>query len=208
MSNRISILSKHSSKDRLQAYALLLLGVIFLILAWLLHPSTRDYPVGVLLLGLGMLLAAVINPFRLVSASFLVTFLGIAVFLAFKHLIPGNQNSLFLHPRHRTCASWHRIDGPARLCESWSRDTRFTGNHCGHSRVPPGSRAYTPHFYSLYAFALAARFWPASSWIGLPISHIPQNKGLMPCRSARSAEQCSESSCALCCLSQQMVQFT
>jgi len=26
-----------------------------------------------------------------VSASFLVTFLGIAVFLAFKHLIPGNQ---------------------------------------------------------------------------------------------------------------------
>ena len=91
MSNRISILAKHSSKDRLQAYALLLLGVIFLILAWLLHPSTRDYPAGVLLLGLGMLLAAVINPFRLVSASFLVTFLGIAVFLAFKHLIPGNQ---------------------------------------------------------------------------------------------------------------------
>lgn len=91
MSNRISILSKHSSKDRLQAYALLLLGVVFLILAWLLHPSTRDYPAGVLLFGLGMLLAAVINPFRLVSASFLVTFLGIAVFLAFKHLIPGNQ---------------------------------------------------------------------------------------------------------------------
>jgi hypothetical protein len=91
MTNSLSLPSKNVSKDRLQAYALLLLGVVFLVLAWLLHPNTSEYPVGVLLLGLGMLLATVINPFRLVSASFLVTFLGIAVYLAFKHLIPGNQ---------------------------------------------------------------------------------------------------------------------
>jgi hypothetical protein len=91
MSTRLSLPTKNISKDRLQAYALLLLGVVFLIMAWLLHPSTGEYPVGVLLLGMGMLLATVINPFRLVSASFLVTFLGIAVYLAFKHLIPGNQ---------------------------------------------------------------------------------------------------------------------
>ena len=91
MSIRLSLPSKNVSKDRLQAYTLLLLGVVFLVLAWLLHLSTGEYPVGVLLLGLGMLLAAVINPFRLVSASFLVTSLGIAVYLAFKHLIPGNQ---------------------------------------------------------------------------------------------------------------------
>ena len=91
MSNRLSVHSKNSSKDRLQAYALLLFGAVFLILSWLLHPSTRDYPVGVLLLGIGMLFGAVINLFRLVSASFLVTFLGIAVYLAFKHIIPGNQ---------------------------------------------------------------------------------------------------------------------
>lgn len=89
--SKIFILSKNISKDRQQAYVLLLLGVVFLVLAWLLHPSTGEYPVGVLLLGLGMLLATAINPFRLVSASFLVTFLGIAVYLAFKRLIPGNQ---------------------------------------------------------------------------------------------------------------------
>ena len=91
MSNRLSLPSKKVSKDRLQAYALLLLGVVFLVLAWVLHPNTGEYPVGVLLLGLGVLLATVINPFRLVSASFLVTCLGLAVYLAFKHLIPGNQ---------------------------------------------------------------------------------------------------------------------
>ena len=74
-----------------QAYVLLLLGVVFLVLAWLLHPTTGDYPVGVLLFGVGMLIASLLNPYRLVSASMLVTLLGLATFLTFKHLIPGNQ---------------------------------------------------------------------------------------------------------------------
>ena len=38
-----------------------------------------------------MLIACIINPYRLVIASFLTTTLGIAVYLFFKHLIPGNE---------------------------------------------------------------------------------------------------------------------
>jgi hypothetical protein len=76
---------------RQQAYALLLLGVVCLVLAWLLHPNPFSYPLGVLLLGIGMLIAALLNPGRLVIAASLTTALGIAVFLGFKHLIPGSQ---------------------------------------------------------------------------------------------------------------------
>jgi hypothetical protein len=91
MSKKFSMHAVNHTHKLRQAYALLLLGVVFLVLAWLLHPSTRDYPVGVLLFGAGMLMASLLNPYRLVSASMLVTLLGIATFLTFKHLIPGNQ---------------------------------------------------------------------------------------------------------------------
>src|SRR5438045_1924719 len=91
MSKKISMRAVNHTHKLRQAYALLLLGVVFLVLALLLHPSTRDYPVGVLLFGVGMLIASLLNPYRLVSASMLVTLLGIATFLTFKHLIPGNQ---------------------------------------------------------------------------------------------------------------------
>jgi hypothetical protein len=91
MSKKFSMRTINHTHKLRQAYALLLLGVVFLVLAWLLHPSTHDYPVGVLLFGVGMFLAALLNPYRLVSASLLVTLLGIATFLTFKNLIPGNQ---------------------------------------------------------------------------------------------------------------------
>src|SRR6266849_2287309 len=91
MAKRISVRAASRSNNLRQAYALLLLGVVFLILAWLLHPSTRDYPIGVLVFGIGMLIASILNPYRLVSASLITTLLGIAVFLAFKPLIPGDQ---------------------------------------------------------------------------------------------------------------------
>jgi len=44
-----------------------------------------------MIFGFGMLIACIINPYRLVIASFLTTTLGIAVYLFFKHLIPGNE---------------------------------------------------------------------------------------------------------------------
>ena len=90
-SRKSSIRAIHHTHKLRQAYALLLLGIVFLVLAWLLHPSTSSYPVGVLLFGIGMLIASLLNPYRLVSASMLVTLLGLATFLTFKHLIPGNQ---------------------------------------------------------------------------------------------------------------------
>ncbi len=91
MSKKTSSFSTNNAKNRLQAYLLLLIGVIFLLLAWIIHPSTGEYPIGVLLFGIGTLVASALNPFRLLSAGFLITFLGIAVFLTFKHLIPGNE---------------------------------------------------------------------------------------------------------------------
>ncbi len=84
-------LEARSSHERRQALALVILGVIFLLGALLLRLNTNEYPVGVLLLGIGMLIATIFNPYRLTIAASLVTALGIAVFLFFKHLIPGGQ---------------------------------------------------------------------------------------------------------------------
>jgi len=74
-----------------QAFALLISGFLCLLAALLLHPSIGIYPIGVMVFGIGMLIACIVNPYRLVIASFLTTALGIAVFLFFKHFIPGNE---------------------------------------------------------------------------------------------------------------------
>jgi|SRR5579863_382442 len=91
LDKKFSIRAISRARKFRQVYVLLILGVVSLLAAWLIHPSTRDYPIGVLVLGLGMLISVAFNPYRLVAASFLTTLLGIAVFLAFKNLIPGNQ---------------------------------------------------------------------------------------------------------------------
>ena len=80
--------SRHVNSRR-QAYALLLLGVVFLIIAWLgiLDP----YSLGVLLLGLGILGVAPFNPRRFLSAGWLMASLGVATFLMFRHSIPDSQ---------------------------------------------------------------------------------------------------------------------
>src|SRR5579859_3106418 len=91
MTKEFSIRATSHTRNRRQAYMLLLLGIICLLAAWLLHPDTTVYPVGVMVLGVGMLIASIINPYRLMIASLLVTLLGIAVFLFYKHIIPGNQ---------------------------------------------------------------------------------------------------------------------
>jgi hypothetical protein len=79
------------TSQQCQASVLLLLGVLFLPGAWLLHSSPSDYPVGVLLLGIGMQISSLLHPGRLLIASSLTTAIGIAVFLAFKGLIPSDQ---------------------------------------------------------------------------------------------------------------------
>ena len=80
--------SRHVNSRR-QAYALLLLGIVFLIVARLgiLNP----YSLGVLLLGLGILGVAPFNPRRFLSAGWLMASLGVATFLMFRHSIPDSQ---------------------------------------------------------------------------------------------------------------------
>jgi len=75
--------------NRRQPYALLLLGVVFLFIAWLgiLNP----YAVGVLLFSLGMLAGAPLNPRRFLSAGWLTTSLGVATFLMFRNYLPASQ---------------------------------------------------------------------------------------------------------------------
>ncbi len=72
-----------------QAYVLLLLGVVFLAIAWLgiLNSSS----LGVLLFGLGMLGVAPLNPRRFLSVGWLTTSLGVATFLMFRQYIPDSQ---------------------------------------------------------------------------------------------------------------------
>src|SRR2546423_15322413 len=91
MSRKFSGHAVTRAKNLYQAYVLLLLGIIFLLLAWLLHPSTSEYPIGVMMLGIGMAIAPLLNPYRLGIASWLTTLLGIRVFLSFIHRIPGDQ---------------------------------------------------------------------------------------------------------------------
>ena len=79
------------ARNRRQALLLLLFGIICLLAAWLAHPSTSTYPLGVLVLGAGILIAALVNPYRLMIAGWLIFLLGIAVFLFFSGHISGAQ---------------------------------------------------------------------------------------------------------------------
>jgi hypothetical protein len=80
----------HTNRIR-QTYVLLGLGVVFLLAALILRLNSYAYPLGVLLLGIGLLIGSFLYPPRLMIAGWLVTPLGVAVFLTFKHLIPGGQ---------------------------------------------------------------------------------------------------------------------
>ena len=88
MAKNISRRTTMRARSRQQAVTLLILGVICLLLAWLWHPA---YPLGVLVLGLGMSIAALLNPYKLTGASWLVTLTGLAVFLIFHRNVPGSQ---------------------------------------------------------------------------------------------------------------------
>ena len=79
------------ARDRRQALLLLLFGIVCLLVAWLVHPSTTTYPIGVLVLGAGIFIAALVNPYRLMIAGWLTLLLGIAIFLFFGGHISGAQ---------------------------------------------------------------------------------------------------------------------
>jgi hypothetical protein len=89
MQRPFSVPAGSRATNRRQAYALLLLGVVFLAVAWL--GMFNSYSVGVLLFGLGMLGVAPLNPRRFLSAGWLMTSLGVATFLMFRHYIPDSQ---------------------------------------------------------------------------------------------------------------------
>jgi hypothetical protein len=80
--------SAYSNNYR-QTYVLLLLGFVFLTLAWL--GMFHSFSIGVLLFGLGMLGVAPFSPRRFLSAGWLMTSLGVATFLMFRHSIPDSQ---------------------------------------------------------------------------------------------------------------------
>lgn len=91
MAKKFSVRASMHAKGRQQAQALLLFGVVLILAAWLLHPDPGVYPIGVLLLGVGMLIAALLNPARLMAAGWLISLLGLAVFLFFRRLIPPGE---------------------------------------------------------------------------------------------------------------------
>src|SRR6266700_7133275 len=89
MQHPFSMSASSRANNRRQAYVLLLLGVIFLAVAWL--GMLNAYSIGVLLFGLGMLGVAPLNPRRFLSAGWLMTSLGVATFLMFRQYIQASQ---------------------------------------------------------------------------------------------------------------------
>lgn len=79
------------SRSVIQAGILILMGLLCLLIAALFKIPTSTYPLGIMILGLGLLVAALVNPARLLPAACMISPLGIVVFLFFKGIIPGNQ---------------------------------------------------------------------------------------------------------------------
>lgn len=91
MVKRISVRATNHANNLRQAYVLLILGVVCLLLAWLLKLKPFTYPIGVVAFGVGMLVAFFFNPYRLAIASWLITIIGVEVYFVYNNTIPGNQ---------------------------------------------------------------------------------------------------------------------
>jgi hypothetical protein len=89
MQHLFSLHTRAHPNNYRQTYVLLLLGFVFLTLAWL--GMFHSFSIGVLLLGLGMLVVGLLNPRRFLSAGWLMASLGVANFLIFRHSIPDSQ---------------------------------------------------------------------------------------------------------------------
>ena len=92
MFKSLSIRSTHIANLR-QASILLAIGVLCLLGALLLHSVP---PLGVFLCGLGMLISAAFNPYRLLIAGVLLSIVGFDVYLTFAHTIPYAGSALIL----------------------------------------------------------------------------------------------------------------
>src|SRR5258706_15926844 len=96
MSTNISQRFRLHNREAVQAYILLGFGVVFLLGALLLQLNYRVYPVGLLLFGLGLLIAAAVNPSLLMDGGLFFTFLGAAFFLALRQLFPFDNALLII----------------------------------------------------------------------------------------------------------------
>jgi uncharacterized membrane protein HdeD (DUF308 family) len=109
MANNFSPPARRAARNRLQAYVLIILGIICLLAAWLLspdrfhfsrytnfahfpfYPDPFHYPIGLLAFGIGLLIAFFFNPRRLAVLTWMVLLLGIQIYLLFTNYIPSNQ---------------------------------------------------------------------------------------------------------------------
>ena len=97
MAKVVEVPTTSHTHNRRQAYVLLVLGVLFLLFAWLLQLNAFAYPLGLFLFGVGMLVAAFFNPYRLMIAGILVTLIGASIFFTYKHIIlPDAGSSIVL----------------------------------------------------------------------------------------------------------------
>jgi hypothetical protein len=96
MSTNISQRFRLHNREAVQSYILLGFGVVFLLGALLLQLNYRVYPVGLLLFGLGLLIAAAVNPSLLMVGGLFFTFLGAAFFLALRQLLPFDNALLII----------------------------------------------------------------------------------------------------------------
>jgi hypothetical protein len=96
MSKTFAIREVTRKRSIRQAAALVLSGSFFLLGAWLLHPNPYAYPAGVFLFGLGILIAALLYPYRLLTSGILMTLVGASVYIAFARLIPYGGSTLII----------------------------------------------------------------------------------------------------------------
>ncbi len=97
MAKIVTVSPSTHTQNRRQAYVLLALGTLFLVLALILHPRPFASPVGLFLFGVGMLIASFFNPYRLLIGGILVTLVGASIALAYKNsIIPDAGNSIVL----------------------------------------------------------------------------------------------------------------
>jgi hypothetical protein len=96
MSTNISQRFRLHNREAVQAYLLLGFGVICLLGALLLRLDYRVYPLGLFLFGLGLLIAATVNPSDLMIAGLFFTLVGAAFFLALRQLLPFDNALLII----------------------------------------------------------------------------------------------------------------
>jgi hypothetical protein len=96
MSTNISQRFRLHNRDAVQSYLLLGFGVVCLLGALLLRLNYRVYPLGLLLFGLGLLIAATVNPSLLMIAGLFFTLVGAAFFFALRQLLPFDNALLII----------------------------------------------------------------------------------------------------------------